>query len=128
METLLLGAALCLAAASTASLLRRSNAELALLLCVGAAAVVWLSLRDVFGELWGLLGYLVELSGLASESFAALFKAAVIALTARVGGAFCRDANAAGLAAALDAAGAVCALSAAAPLLRKVLILLEGWL
>lgn len=128
METLLLGAALCFAAACTAALLRRSNAELALLLCAGAVLALWLSLRDVLGELWSLLGELAGMSGLASASFSALLKTAVIALTARIGGAFCRDANASGLAAALDAAGAVCALAAAAPLLRAVLTLLEGWL
>lgn len=128
METLLLGAALCFAAAAAAALLRRSNAELALLLCTGAALALGFSLRGVLGELWALLSELAGLSGLASESFSALLKAAVIALTARIGGTFCRDANAAGLAATLDAAGAVCALAAAAPLLRAVLTLLEGWL
>lgn len=128
METLLAGAALCFAAACTAALLRRSNTELALLLCAGAALALWASLRDALGELLALLDELAGLSGLSGESFAALLKTAVIALISRIGGAFCRDANASGLAAALDAAGAVCALVAAAPLLRAVLDLLEGWL
>lgn len=123
-----MGASLCFAAAAAAALLRRSNAELALLLCAGAALALWFSLRDAVGELWCLLGELAGLSGLASEYFTALLKAAVTALVARVGGAFCRDANASGLASALETAGVVCVLSAAAPLLRAVLTLLEGWL
>lgn len=128
METLLAGAALCFAVSCTAALLRRSNAELALLLCAGAVLALGFSLRGAVGELWALLGELAGLSGLSSESFATLLKTAVIALVARIGGAFCRDANASGPAAALDAAGAVCALVAAAPLLRAVLTLLEEWL
>lgn len=125
---MLFGAVLCFAAACTAALLRRSNAELALLLCAGAAAVLLLSLRDALGELFALLQRLSQLSGLASAYYSALLKASLIALAARIGGAFCRDAGAAGLAATLDVAGAVCALCAASPLLRAVLTLLEGWL
>ena len=51
-----------------------------------------------------------------------------IALTVRVGGAFCRDAAQGALASVLETAGAVCALTAAAPLLLAVVELVEGWL
>ena len=51
-----------------------------------------------------------------------------IALTVRVGGAFCRDAAQGALASVLETAGAVCALTAAAPLLLAVAELVEGWL
>ena len=48
--------------------------------------------------------------------------------TVRVGGAFCRDAAQGALASVLETTGAVCALTAAAPLLLAVVDLVEGWL
>jgi len=60
--------------------------------------------------------------------FTPLWKVLAIALTVRVGGAFCRDAAQGALASVLETAGAVCALTAAAPLLLAVVELVEGWL
>ena len=96
MELLLKVFALCVITAAVASLLRRNEGELALLLALCAAACA-----------------------------AALL---AIALTVRVGGAFCRDAAQGALASVLETAGAVCALTAAAPLLLAVVELVEGWL
>ena len=50
--------------------------------------------------------------------------AAGIALVVKVGGNLCRDAGESALAAAIETAGAVCALLVALPLLRAVLDLL----
>ena len=118
MELLLKIFALCVITAAVASLLRRNEGELALLLALCAA-----------GEpLAALLRTLADKTGLSGAVFTPLWKVLAIALTVRVGGAFCRDAAQGALASVLETAGAVCALTAAAPLLLAVAELVEGWL
>ena len=127
MELLLKVFALCVITAAVASLLRRSEGELALLLALCAAAAA--ALLIAAGEpLAALLRTLAEKTGLSGAVFTPLWKVLAIALTVRVGGAFCRDAAQGALASVLETAGAVCALTAAAPLLLAVVELVEGWL
>ena len=71
---------------------------------------------------------LADKTGLSGAVFTPLWKVLAIALTVRVGGAFCRDAAQGALASVLETTGAVCALTAAAPLLLAVVDLVEGWL
>ena len=115
MELLLKVFALCVITAAVASLLRRNEGELALLLALCAAACA-AALLIAAGE------------PLAALLRTPLWKVLAIALTVRVGGAFCRDAAQGALASVLETAGAVCALTAAAPLLLAVAELVEGWL
>ena len=75
-----------------------------------------------------LLRTLADKTGLSGAVFTPLWKVLAIALTVRVGGAFCRDAAQGALASVLETAGGVCALTAAAPLLLAVVELVEGWL
>ena len=128
MELLLKVFALCVLAAVTATLLRRSEGELALLLALCAAACAAALLVSAGEPLAALLRTLADKTGLAPSVFTPLWKVLAIALTARVGGAFCRDAAQGALASVLEIAGAVCALTAAAPLLLAVAELVEGWL
>ena len=123
MELLLKVFALCVITAAVASLLRRNEGELALLLALCAALLI------AAGEpLAALLRTLADKTGLSGAVFTPLWKVLAIALTVRVGGAFCRDAAQGALASVLETAGAVCALTAAAPLLLAVAELVEGWL
>ena len=128
MEVLLKTAVLCLLAAVVAALLRRSEGELALLFTLAVAVCVLALLAAAAGELTVLAGELISLTGLAPAVFVPLGKVLVIALTVRIGGAFCRDASQEALCAVLETSGAVCALLAAAPLLRAVVGLVEGFL
>lgn len=124
MELLLKVFALCVITAAVASLLRRNEGELAL--CAAACAA---ALLIAAGEpLAALLRTLADKTGLSGAVFTPLWKVLAIALTVRVGGAFCRDAAQGALASVLETAGAVCALTAAAPLLLAVVELVEGWL
>lgn len=128
METLAKLAGLCLAAAVLASLLRRDAPELGLLLAAAAAGVCGAALLDAAGEVAALGGELAALTGLSPALFLPLLKVCAVALVSRVGSALCLDAGQSALARVLDAAGALCALGCAAPLLRAVKELLEGWL
>lgn len=121
-------AALCAAASVTAALLRGREDALALVLTL-CAVVCAAAVAAAAGEpLVALFRDLAALTGLAPAVFTPLLKLLAIALTVRLGGAFCRDASQGALAAVLESAGAVCALEAAAPLLRAVVELVEGWL
>ena len=124
MEQVFQAAALCLIGALLAVVVRRGSPELALLLTLGAAAAVLVSLAGPVEELMRFLRELGERSGVPEQLFVPLYKTIGIALVVRVGGELCRDAGESALAAALETAGALCALLASLPLLRAVLTLL----
>jgi len=117
-------AGLCVAASLLALVVRRGSPESALLLTLGAAAAVLLSLAGSLGMLMDFLSELVEKSGLSRELFIPLYKTVGIALVVKLGGSLCRDAGESALSSVVETAGAVCALAAALPLLRAVLSLL----
>ena len=124
MEQVFQAAALCLIGALLAVVVRRGSPELALLQTLGAAAAVLASLAGTVEELMKFLRELGERSGVPEPLFLPLYKTIGIALVVRVGGELCRDAGESALAAALETAGALCALLASLPLLRAVLTLL----
>ena len=103
-------------------------AEDGLLLALCAAACAAALLIAAGEPLAALLRTLADKTGLSGAVFTPLWKVLAIALTVRVGGAFCRDAAQGALASVLETAGAVCALTAAAPLLLAGVELVEGWL
>ena len=124
MEPVFQVTALCLVGALLAVVVRRGSPELALLLTLGAAVTVLLFLAEPIAELLAFLTELSERSGVSQELFVPLYKTVAIALVVKVGGDLCRDAGESALAAAVETAGAVCALLTALPLLRAVLDLL----
>ncbi len=124
MELSVQAAVLCITAALLALVVRRGSPESALLLTLGAAAAVLLSLAGSLKLLMDFLGRLVEESGLSRELFIPLYKTVGIALVVKLGGSLCRDAGESALSSVVETAGAVCALVAALPLLRAVLALL----
>ncbi|MBE6910127.1 MAG: stage III sporulation protein AD [Ruminococcaceae bacterium] len=128
METVARVAGLCLTAAAAASLLRRETPELSLLLAAAAAIVGGALLFGAAADVAALGGELMELTGLSPELFRPLWKAAAVAWIARIGSALCADAGQGALARIMDAAGALCALCCAVPLLRALLELLKGWI
>ncbi|MDY3282632.1 SpoIIIAC/SpoIIIAD family protein [Dysosmobacter sp.] len=121
MELVFRAAAACVLAALLALLLKKGTPELALALTVGAAAVVFLLLAGQMEGLLDLLREMEEGTGLDRELLAPLYKTIGIALVVRVGSGLCRDAGESALAAVLETVGTVCALLAAAPLLRQAL-------
>ena len=128
MEAVVKLAGLCLAAAVLASLLKKDAPELGLLLAAASVAVGAALLLDAAGEALALGRELAALTGLPSALFLPLGKVIAVALISRVASALCLDAGQAALARVMDIAGAFCALGCAAPLLREVTRLLEGWL
>ena len=124
MEQVFQVTALCLVGALLAVVVRRGSPELSLLLTLGAAAVVLLSLAGALEELMAFFSELGERSGVSQRLLAPLYKTVGIALVVKVGGSLCHDAGESALASAVETAGTVCALLVSLPLLRAVLALL----
>ena len=128
METLVQIAGLCLAASVTASLLRHSSPELALVLALAAALLGGTLLLRGARDAAALGDELVALTGLSPELFTPLLKVTAIALIVRIVGALCADAGQSALSRVMEAAGAFCALGCALPLLRALAELLQQWI
>lgn len=128
MDILLKITALCTVASVTAALLKQNEGAISLVLTLCAAIFAAALLVTVAEPLISLGQDLIAMTGLSHAVFTPLLKLLSIALVVRVAAAFCRDASQGALAASLECAGAVCALTVAAPLLRAVVELVEGWL
>lgn len=124
MEIVLKAAALCVAGALLALVLKKGSPELALLLTIAAAAVVLLSLADILRSITTFLRQLGTQSGMSDALFVPLYKTVGIALVVRIGSCLCRDAGESALASVVETAGALCALTVSLPLLQAVLSLL----
>ena len=124
MEQITRALVLCVIAALTGLLLRKSNPEIALLLALAAAVTVLMQLAAPVRELFDFLKRLTGYSGVSDMLFLPLYKTIGIALIVRIGGNLCKDAGQNALASVLEFAGAICALVTALPLLSAVLDLL----
>ena len=120
MEQVIQVTGLCVVGALLALVVKRGSPETALLLAVGAAVVVALTLAGVVEELLDFLEELAAGSGVPPDRY----KTIGIALVVQVGGNLCRDAGESALASVVETAGTLCALLAALPLLRAVLDML----
>ena len=121
METTLRITAVCVLAAVLALLLKKGSPELGVLITMAAVAAVF---RILLGEITDLLIFFEELAmlgGIGTELLSPLYKTIGVALVVKIGGGLCRDAGESAMAAAVETAGAVCALLVSLPLLRMVL-------
>lgn len=128
MEVVCKIAALCIVSSLFAALLRQNESGLALVVTLASVLCALALLVSAGNELYRLVEEVRELTGLAPTVLIPLVKVVLIALVVRLGGALCRDAGQSALSAVLETAGTVCALLAAAPLLRAVLELANDWL
>ena len=78
-------AVLCVAGALLALVIKRGSPETAMLLTIGVAVAVLLSLAGSLKELLGFLTELTEQSGLPEALFIPLYKTVGIALVVKVG-------------------------------------------
>lgn len=121
-------AALCDVAAVLAAVVRKSAPEMGHLLLLAGVAVGVAVFAPPFVQLWESATALLGKTGLAPEIFAPLLKTMGIAIVVRLAGAWCTDAGAQSLAAALEVVGTVLAVTVSLPLLQTVLSMLEEWI
>ena len=121
-------AAVAVAAALCAVVVKKNASELGLVLALAARTVILgLSLGALEGvrELMDTLG---DTAGLSPAILAPVLKTVGIAILTRIAAELCRDAKENGIAAFVETAGAASALFVALPLLRTVLSMVTGLL
>ena len=121
-------AAIAVAAALCAVVVKKNVAELGMVLALCAGAII---LSCSLGALEGvkeLMDTLADTAGLSPAVLAPVVKTVGIAVLTRVSAARCRDAKEGGIAAFVETAGAAAALLVSLPLLKTVLSMVTGLL
>ena len=121
-------AVLGVAAALCAVVVRKSAAELGLVLALAAGAVILSGALGALEAVRELMDTLADTAGLSPAVVAPVLKSAGIAVLTRLSAELCRDAKESGIAAFVETAGAAVALCAALPLLETVLTMVTGLL
>ena len=121
-------AAIAVAAALCAVVVKKNVAELGMVLALCAGAII---LSCSLGALEGvkeLMDTLADTAGLSPAVLAPVVKSVGIAVLTRVSAELCRDAKEGGIAAFVETAGAAAALFVSLPLLKTVLSMVTGLL
>ena len=121
-------AAIAVAAALCAVVVKKNVAELGMVLALCAGAII---LSCSLGALEGvkeLMDTLADTAGLSPAVLAPVVKTVGIAVLTRVSAELCRDAKEGGVAAFVETAGAAAALLVSLPLLKTVLSMVTGLL
>ena len=121
-------AVLGVAAALCAVVVRKSTAELGLVLALAAGAVILSGALGALEAVRELMDTLGDTAGLSPAILAPVLKTVGIAILTRIAAELCRDAKENGIAAFVETAGAASALFVALPLLRTVLSMVTGLL
>lgn len=121
-------AALAVAAALCAVVVRKQAPEISIVLVLlGAALILGLSLTAIVG-VKSMMDDLREVAGLSPAVVAPVVKTVGVAILTKFAAEICKDAKESGLAAFVETAGAAAALFLAVPLLRTVLTMITGLL
>ena len=123
MELLVKLAALSLCVSAVTALLKKSDEALSLLLLLAAVLVGCAMLLPALSDLFDFCERALPLT-----LFVPVVKVTAIALVARFSCALCADAGQSALSSLLAAAGTLCALVCALPLMEALLEMVEGFL
>lgn len=118
-------AAAAVTAALFGTVVRRSAPELALLLTVTAGVWILTAVLDGLGAAAAMAERLAQLAQMDAAVAGPVLKTVVVALVTRITAEICRGAGEGGLAAFVETAGTILALTAALPLMAAVLTMLE---
>ena len=118
-------AAAAVIAALFGTVVRRSAPELALLLTVTAGVWILTAVLDGLGAAAAMAERLAQLAQMDAAVAGPVLKTVVVALVTRITAEICRGAGEGGLAAFVETAGTILALTAALPLMAAVLTMLE---
>ena len=121
-------AALAVAAALCALVVRQSAREVGLVLSLAAGAIILTQALGAGEAIRSLMEELGDRAGLSPAVLDPVLKTVGIAVLTRVAAEVCRDAKESGIAAFVETAGAVMALYVALPLMRAVLDTVGGLL
>jgi stage III sporulation protein AD len=127
MEVILKAAVICVLGAVFASLIKKSNQEMAVLLSLSLCCVtVYISLgaaRDILA----LMNEAASLAGMGQETLKLVIKAVFAAIVTKISSSVCRDAGQSAAASAVETAGAAASLCISIPLIEKVIKMISGF-
>ncbi len=126
MELLVKAAAAALTAAAIGLLIRRSNPELALLLSACTVVLILIASSGFLSGIRELAEAVKTIAGSDDTLTVPVLKCVAIAIITKISSELCREASQGAAAAAVELAGAVCALSVAMPLVMSMLKLIGG--
>ena len=121
-------AAIAVAAALCAVVVRKSAAELGLVLALAAGAVILSCSLGALEGVRALMDLLADTAGLSPAVLAPVLKTVGIAILTKISAELCKDAKEGGIAAFVETAGAMAALFVALPLMKTVLSMVTGLL
>ena len=121
MEILIKAAVLGAVGSLAALLIKRSNPELSLVLILGVAVVILGLGMELLTSVRELVDLAAETAGLSDAILLPVLKCVGIGVIAKLATELCKDAGAGAVGAAVELAGAACALYVAMPLLRTLL-------
>ncbi len=119
-------AAIGIAGASIALLLKKNMPELALLLSVATAVVMLLLALDNFLGISGFTQDLIESAGLSSAIVSPVVKTVGIGLITKLSSDICRDSGQNTAATVVDTAGTIAAVTVALPLMKTVFSMISA--
>lgn len=125
MTLLLKAAAVSMAGAAMALLLKRSAPELGLGMSVAVSLLAAGLAAELLSGLTELLVLVRDETGLSPAVTAPVLKCVGIGVVTRLSADICRDAGQSAAASAVELCGAACALTAATPLIRALLELIK---
>lgn len=114
-------AALAVAAALCALVVRQNAREIGLVLALLAGALILGQALEAVEAIWALLEELGERAGLSPAVLDPVIKTVGIGILTKISAEVCRDAKESGIAAFVETAGAALSLYVALPLIRAVL-------
>ena len=114
-------AALAVAAAICAFVVRQNAREIGLVLALLAGALILGQALGAVEAIWALLEELGERAGLSPAVLDPVIKTVGIGILTKISAEVCRDAKESGIAAFVETAGAALSLYVALPLIRAVL-------
>lgn len=108
------------------ALIRNIKPEIAPLVLLGGTAVILLTLADGLLEVSGRVDEMMELAGIEKENVSVLMKSLGICVVTQFAADICYDNSCSSIAAAVELAGRIGAISLAMPLLQSVARLAIG--
>ena len=128
MEILIKAAAVTLISTTVSLLVKSKNPEFSFILAVSCSAAVCIVGVKILSEMKGFVSEIIEKSNISSSVCLPVIKCVGIALITKLIAELCLDAGQHGTKTAVEYLGTSLALYTALPLLRSMMIMLEGLL
>ncbi len=125
MTVLMKAAALGLTGALAGLLLKKNAPELGLALSVAVCLLAAYLAAELYGQIGEVVALAREQTGLSPAIVSPVLKCVGIGVVTRLAADLCKDAGQSAVASAVELCGAACAITAALPLMRSLLQLIE---